>query len=241
MNFLRNIFINVLDFFFPSHCFNCGQALENGRIICEKCEKDIERTSENICLLCGEDKNNCKCKNTVYYFSKACAPFYNCGIAQNGVYLLKFHGKTCNAQFFADEMVKCVQSQFKNVEFDCVCNVPAHPFKVFKRGYDQSQLLAQIIADRLNVKYQSGVLARKIFSKTQHKTKGVSARFINAYNSYFQKRKINCNRILLVDDIKTSGASLSACARSLLYAGAKEVYCVTSLVSKVTVEKRKNI
>ncbi len=241
MKLLKEIYFSILDFFFPSHCFYCGQALSNGRIICDKCEKDIERTPEMVCLTCGEHKSNCKCGNYVFYFSKACAPFYNGDIAKKGIYSLKFNGKTCNAPFFANEMVKCVQLHFDDVDFDCVCNVPAHPFRVLKRGYDQSQLLALRIAEQLNVKYENGILARRVFSRTQHKAKGVSARFVNAYNSYFSKRKIKCNKVLLVDDIKTSGASLSACARSLLYSGAQEVYCVTALVSKVTVENKLNI
>ena len=232
MRILKSFWNCILDFFFPSHCFNCKKALSNGKIICEKCYGDIERLPEKLCLVCGHPKNECECNNFVYYYSKCCSAFFNTGIAKSGMYSLKFGGKTSNASFFSKEMADCVKRNFGDVAFDMVCNVPAHPFKLIKRGFDQSELLAREISERLGIKFVSKQIKRKIFGKIQHKSGNISDRYENAYKSYFSKKKIYNKTVLLVDDIKTTGASLNACARALLYSGAKEVCCITALVSK---------
>ena len=232
MNLLKYVFSVILDFFFPSNCFGCGKSVSEGGTICEKCLEDIKRMPKKVCLNCGEPQNTCKCADYVFYFTKSYSVFYNTEIAQRGIYSLKFNGKTSNARFFSNEMAKSVNEHFCNVKFNIVCNVPAHPLKKLQRGFDQSHLLAESLADLLDIQYCENILKRKIISKTQHKTDSVSNRFENAYNSFYSKAKLNNKTVLLVDDIKTSGASLSACARSLLYSGAKEVYCITALVSQ---------
>lgn len=232
MSFLKEFVSHVLDFFFPSHCFSCGQAVEGGKTICKKCFDSLERLPDKLCLSCGKRKDLCECANKVFYFSKICSPFYNATVAQKGIYGLKFGRRTVNADFFAKEMANCVRKRFANIKFDAVCIVPAHPLKVFSRGFDQSDLLAEIISEKLGIPYIKKALGRKFISKTQHKENDVKARYKNARKSYYSRKKLLGDNVLLVDDIKTSGASLDACSRCLLYAGANEVCCVTALIAK---------
>lgn len=232
MKFLKGIFESILEFFFPSHCFVCEEAVADGKLICDKCYKELERLPEKYCLVCGCGKDKCKCANYVFYFSKSCSPFFNSGGAKKGIYALKFHSKTVNTDFFAKEMTDCVKKYFPEVKFDAVCYVPAHPLKALIRGFDQSRLLGKSISESLEIPFVENALKRKVLSKTQHKSNDKKARYENAFKSYYSTKQLNNKIVLLVDDIKTSGASLNACSRSLLYAGAKEVYCVTALNTK---------
>jgi predicted amidophosphoribosyltransferase len=97
-----------------------------------------------------------------------------------------------------------------------------------KRGYNQAYLLAERVASMLSLPVDS-TLKRTLFSSTQHKRGSAEERFENAYDSYKMKKAVK-GRVLLIDDIKTTGASLEACSRELLKAGADEVYCLTALV-----------
>lgn len=225
------MFDAVFEFFFPSHCFFCGRMVKSG-VICPDCFQKIERTGR-ACPVCGQREEDCDCSRFVYHFTGMTAPFLNIpgGIAQTGVYRMKFSGLTAVAPFFGAEMAERVQKAFPGVHFDGVVAVPSDPVTRWLRGYNQAQLLAEIVAEKLGVPFLSGILSRRLFSKKQHHLSNGKKRFSNVADKYIGKNPV-CGTVLLVDDIKTSGATLDQCARCLLYAGAREVYCVTALVFK---------
>ena len=219
------------DYLLPSHCFSCSRAVEGGAVICRECYKEIEKTKDNVCDKCGMQKKNCVCKRFVYHFSGVTAPFRNEGVAQRGLYGIKFMSDEACVDFYAQHMVQRLKSRKINLNFDFVTFVPMNFIKRADRGYNQAELLANSVAKRLGIEVKGNVLYRSILSRTQHTFDGVNDRFLNAYKSYRRKNKKVSGRVLLVDDIKTTGASLEACARELLYAGADEVFCLTALIS----------
>ena len=233
---IKNFITDIADFFFPSHCMCCNKAVEKGNIICKDCFKGLERLPKSICKKCGLMKSRCDCKNHVYHFSAITAPFYNKGVAQQGLYKMKFGGCKPASEFYGHCMADSVIKNLANKKFDAITYVPMNAYKGFTRGYNQSQWLAEQIAKELGLPIFDGVLKRKLISFTQHRRGGIERRFFNAYKSYYRKGTIPYKTVLLVDDIKTTAASLDACARQLLYAGALEVCCVTALVS----DKEKN-
>ena len=141
---------------------------------------------------------------------------------------LQFGNNKILTDFYAEHMVKRLVEKTEERQFSVVTYVPMNFPKYFKRGYNQAFLLAQSVASMLSLPVEA-TLKRTLFSSTQHKRGSVEERFINAYNSYRWIKNVK-GRVLLIDDIKTSGASLEACARELLRAGADEVYCLTALV-----------
>lgn len=97
-----------------------------------------------------------------------------------------------------------------------------------KRGHNQSQILAQIISTQLNIPYLNSPLFRNKRSKVQHKL-GVLARYKNARESYeLVKGAHITGKVLLIDDVVTTGATLHCCSSLLLNCGAKEVVCATA-------------
>lgn len=232
MNLISEVCNDIVDFFVPSHCFCCERAVEHGKIICDKCYSSLERIPEKICLSCGVPKENCECADRVYHFSGVCSPFFNSSYAKAGIYKLKFSGYTVNAVFFGKEIADCVRKHFLDKKIDTICYVPTHPIKYFLKGFDHAQLLAKETAKELGIPYRN-LLKRKISGKIQHNRSNVKERFENAGKSFICKRKTEDLTVLLVDDIKTTGATLDACSKALLYAGAKEVICATALIGKI--------
>ncbi len=218
----------LLDFFCPSFCFNCKSPINNGKVICDECYDEIEFASDSACVKCGLSERECQCKFSVFHFNFFAAPFINDGVAKKGVYAIKFAKNKILSDFYAEHMVKRLVEKTEVRDFNLVTYVPMNITKYFRRGYNQAEVLAERVASMLSLPLEK-TLKRKLFSSTQHKRSSVAERFENAYNSYVGIKSVR-GRVLLIDDIKTSGASLEACARELLKAGADEVYCLTALV-----------
>ena len=135
-------------------------------------------------------------------------------------------------------MKLCFEEHYSKISFDCVTDVPLHRKSLRKRGFNQSQLLAKDLALKLNLEYKS-ILKKVVDNNIQHK-ESAKNRKMNVYGAYDLKKGVNVDgkTILLVDDIKTTGATLNECAKMLLLGGAEEVYAITYSVTKSKKEKR---
>ncbi len=226
------VFKAVVGAIFPARCVSCGEILDDESYLCYYCAAKIERTDfSKICMRCGREKDDCECKNRVFHFSRCVAPFENQGVAQAAVYRFKFKRVSAASKFFAREMLKTIKIVYGDISFDSVAYVPMHPIKQMRRGFNQSEQLARYIARKLGVKFSDRLLSCKYRRKSQHDMQ-LKERFKNVKGMYSFNYKVKGKTVLLVDDIKTTGASLDECARQLLLAGANDVYCITAVASK---------
>lgn len=219
----------VAAIFYPNRCASCRNIIDNNSYLCSDCERDIERFDINKrCKICGLDKENCTCKKHVYYFDGAVSVYKNLDIARNTVYSYKLGRRQGHASFLASEMANAVKKEFADIEFDAIIGVPTTIKSRIKYGFSPVDELCFGIEELLGVKFLKNVLKCHRKNKTQHKLE-FTKRFENASNKFYCDGRIDGKTILLVDDIKTSGATLSYCARNLKFAGADKVYCVTAL------------
>lgn len=222
----------LLSAFYPNTCVGCDEIIDEDEVLCEYCSCMIEKTElDKFCFKCGNIKKECKCRYNVFYFDGCVSPYYNEGIAKKIVYGFKFHRKERNASFIAHQMALAIKQGFYNVSFDCVCCVPIEIRKGLKRGYNQSRILALELANVLGIPYYDGVLYCNKKKRIQHSVT-YKERFKNVEGVYFVKTPLKNKTVLLVDDIKTSGATLSECAKQLLSTGSQKVYCITALTTK---------
>lgn len=221
----------AVDFILPSHCFSCSRATENGAVICEDCYNSLETFGDRFCDTCGHTDKKCECDKIVFHYSKVIAPFKNEGVAQKGIYALKFAHKEICTDFYVHHMLKRLAHREIDLNFSGVVYVPSKLYKTFERGYNTSKLLAKGIAEKLGVKLINNAIKRRVGSEIQHENNSREQRFENGYKSYECVKKVN-GRILLVDDIKTTGATLEACSRALMMSGAEEVVCLTALIGE---------
>ena len=223
----------VFNMLFPNKCIACGEIIERDEFLCEYCYEMIEDVDlSKICFRCGLNKKDCQCKKHVYHFAGCAAPFRNIkdGSAQNAMYRYKFGKVKSPLLFFANEMAKVVKVVYNDIDFDGIAYVPMHMRKQLSRGFNQSEQLAIRLGDILNLKVYDRLLSAKYNPKSQHDL-SLDERFQNVKGFYFANYKVTGKTILLVDDIKTTGATLDECAKQLLKAGADNVYCVCGLVT----------
>jgi ComF family protein len=230
-NFLNNIY-NV---FFPIKCGYCDDITENGSYICEKCDTIIDlQELKNRCKFCGTklfDKNRVceKCKKEKKYYDEFIYFSEYEYVLKNKILEYKFNDKKYLKDFFAQELAKCLQ----NVQADYIIGVPISKKRLKERGYNQTNLIAKELSKILGIEYISEMLV-KIKDTERQSELSKSERKINVKNSFrvTDIYNIEGKKILLIDDIFTTGATVNECSKTLKKAGAKQVIIATVLKKK---------
>lgn len=223
---------NIISAFFPNTCASCKTIINEDEFLCDYCYSMLEAPQgENICIKCGSEKSFCECKKRKFYFDFVASPYYNITVAKSAMYSLKFGRNIPVSRFFAERMSILIKQRFFDDKFDFITFVPMTPSSKRARGFNQSELLAKLIAEILELEFRSDLLYSCRKKRPQHKTP-LQKRFLNVKDSYKSNASIKGKTILLIDDIKTTGATLNECAKALKKAGANKVYCITGLISK---------
>ena len=144
------------------------------------------------------------------------------GRLERAVRAYKFHGTRRLGGFFGRQLAASLEEAAWPI--DTLCAVPLHVTRYLHRGYNQSALVAQSAAASRTLPYQP--LLRRVRTTQQQARLGAAAREANVSGA-FQAQPLNGERVLLVDDVMTSGATLTECALTLLGAGAGQVYVAT--------------
>ncbi|MDD6729025.1 MAG: phosphoribosyltransferase family protein [Eubacteriales bacterium] len=237
-----NNFLSALDrltvFVIPKRCELCGEVVEVKETVCPDC-KNPPRIAPPVCEKCGCSKADCICKNK-NEFKRIVAPYYYTDKIVAAVHRFKDGNMEFLAKRFILDMTKCVKENYGDISFDAVTFVPMRFWDEFKRGYNQSELLAKGIADNIDVPIMK-LLAKTERTKPQ-KAQSERQRKVNVFGVFdvTDKDFVQDKTILLVDDVKTTGSTLNECAKMLKIYGAKEVYCVSLAIVKHKKDKKKS-
>lgn len=207
---------SLFDLLFPPKCPFCGRLLEEGQtLLCSDCQRDLPWTQGKA----GERKGE--------FITVCVAPLWYRDTVRESHHRFKFYGVRAYTRPYVTLMAQCVNDHLDG-EFDVLTWAPVSWWRRYRRGYDQAQLLAERLAAELDMPCQR-LLRKKRHTKAQSSLKSASERRANVLGAYAVRcaEQVQGKRVLLVDDVMTSGATLSECARILLTAGAKQVSCVT--------------
>ncbi len=147
------------------------------------------------------------------------------GPVGQAVYALKYHNLRALAPALGGLMASCVQAE--GLGGDALVPVPLHPRRLRERGYNQAELLAKRMGRLLGAPVAPRGLARVRYTPAQARTENREARQANVAAAFRARDSFDGQRVLLVDDVCTTGATLEACAAALREAGAQEVWGVT--------------
>ncbi len=235
---LKHLYKIFLSSLYPNMCIGCREIIEEETHLCSYCEKHIEKLdSKKLCLICGNEKDDCVCNFKIFHFQNLLCVFRNEGIAKRAYYAYKFGRRMQYADYFAQKMSELVLEKYKDIKFDYICSVPTSKSSLMWRGFDHSGLLCRKMSEILDIPILENVIQCGKFHKKQHDS-SLSERFKNIKGKYFYKTRINCSSVLLVDDIRTSSATLDECSRVLMFAGADKVFCVTALTTMSKSKKK---
>ena len=225
---MKEILNELICLFFPKRCIVCDDIIHPTEFLCKKCTDTIIPIKVKTCLRCGNPKKLCSCKRYIYHFRAIASPFINEDNAKQAIYQYKFGRNIDGADYFANHMVKCFVEKFPDITIDCVVSVPRNKRKKNIHSFDHAGLLAKRVAKEMSLPYKR-LLIKQRNNKVQHELSALE-RFENVRHAY-KALSNNYKNILLVDDIKTTGATLDECARMLMLAGTENVYCLTAVIS----------
>lgn len=213
MDITMGFFSGLLDLLFPPRCAFCRKLLNRGESgICSTCIDALPRTSGGG-------------KQTGDFFSACVAPLYYEGDVRESIHRFKFKEATGYAKIYGKLMAECIKENLSG-EYDLITWVPLSEKRLKKRGYDQAMLLAMAAALELD-----DVAAETLIKHTDVPAQsGVGSeekRRANISGAYAvsDTELVEGKRILIIDDIVTTGSTVSECARMLREAGARDVLC----------------
>ncbi len=200
----------LLDFFFPPKCAFCGAVMDReGDGVCPACRASLPRTGEKT--------------QSFRFISAAAAPYYYEGKVRDGLLRYKFSGARGRGRVFGREIGEDLLERDLPAP-DLITWVPLSPRRERKRGYDQARILAEGAAEAL------GTAPVRLLRKVRHvspqsRIRSPEERKANISGCYevTDPDAVKGKRILLIDDIITTGATVSECARMLRLAGAEDV------------------
>lgn len=217
------LFAWLLDLIYPPKCAFCGKLLAKDETdICGKCRRDLPEISGSIKR--GENFNRCW---SVCYYE---------GVVVDSIHRFKFGGMQQYAQVYG-RLIAMLLLRNK-VEFDVLTWVPISAKRRRSRGYEQTLLIAQTVAAELGTTCVQTL--RKVRDNPPQSLQKTAANrrgnVLNAYQAVHPER-FSGKRVLLIDDIITTGATLGECSKTLLMAGAAQVECATLAATEYSDKK----
>lgn len=213
---MSGLISGLLDLLFPPRCIFCGKFLKTGeRELCAACGRELPWTGGREAEQTGE------------FYSLCVSPLWYQGTVRASFHRYKFRGRTGYAKTYGRLMARCVEEHLAG-RYDLITWVPLSGDSLKKRGYDQAMLLAMSTALELG-EVAAETLVKVRPTDTQSGLREDSARRANVLGAYriTDPELVQGKRILLVDDVVTTGSTISECARILRTAGASDVVCAT--------------
>ena len=226
----------VLELFYPSHCFHCQRPVPAGCLLCAACTGEVPWLRPPFCLTCSrpfpgaaELVPSCpNCLDQEFAFHSAVAAVRATGIARELIHRFKYGGKHHLRRILTEWLAAGFQdARIRSEPVDALVPVPLHPARRRERGYNQAEELASLLGAQLHAP-AFPCLQRNRYTDTQTQFDRVQRRR-NLRNA-FQLRKgsdVAGKRLLLIDDVLTTGSTLDECAKVLITHGAASVRALT--------------
>lgn len=218
----------LLSLIFPTVCIRCKRITKHG-FLCYDCKEEYEKELEDGCLSCGNPHNRCSCDSKYLENEKLiyAIPYRTDGVSRTMLLKMKTSNNRALVTHLTDKMSEALKENGIENEH-IITYVPRSPTKIRLEGVDQAKILAYSLAEKMKLDIEDIFICRG--GVKEQKSLEYSERDIYARSRFSLREgmaeKIKGKRIVLVDDIITSGATVKVCSDLLISAGAADVICL---------------
>jgi ComF family protein len=234
VNYLKKVKESILNILYPPRCPICEKILKvNNNQICSECKKKINYIQEPMCKKCGkmlmcEEQEYCyDCSRREHLFIRGLALWNYDKDVKKSIYRFKYNNKREYAKVYAKEIMLHHGTQIKNWKVDGIIPIPLHKSKMKSRGFNQAEVFARELAELLSVPcYNKYILRTK--KTLPQKTLNDKQRIKNLKNAFkVDKNVVKLRKVILLDDIYTTGVTVDSVTEVLKQSGVNDVYFIT--------------
>lgn len=234
---MTNFFSKLFDVLLPPRCICCGKIITENDGLCADCFNEVNFISKPYCIKCGHpfdeapDNKKMLCgacmKKTKTPFRLSRSALHYDEASKNMILSFKFMDKTENAAAFA-KWLKLAGADIFREGVDVIVPVPLHFTRLLKRRYNQSALIAKELSKLTGIQVDYTSVVRHVKTRPQVEFSG-HARIKNVKDAFQVKHpeKLKGKRVVLIDDVMTTGSTLKECALAMKKAGVKSVDTLT--------------
>lgn len=242
-NIPKSILSGVSELLFPQRCPICGEPLpflQKGNLRAHPlCYARLRRIRSPYCMKCGKQLHDPQseycpdCSRTAHSFVCSRGLWIYDDASREAVFAMKYRKQPEHADFFAENLCRFYGGWIREIRPDCIVPVPVSSARLRERGYNQAELIAERMGERLQIPVRTDVLIRRRSTNPQ-KELGREQRMRNLRQAFASDpvRMIKGGRYLLVDDVYTTGATAECCTRALLGAGAGKVWFLAACIGQ---------
>ena len=234
---MRKLLKGISDIVFPQQCIGCGTILTEERLLfCSRCFAQMKFISSPLCSVCGLPYSeagesdhlcgDCLQSNPAFFVARAMGQYEQ--ILMEVIHRFKYGRKISLGNMLGSLMAGFSYPSFRIKDYSLIMPVPLHPKRLRQRGFNQALILAREISRHFSIALDFLSLRRIVFTEPQvglgrdmreHNIKGAF--------SVADQGRIKGEKIILVDDVYTTGSTVRECAQELMKSKAEEVAVLT--------------
>lgn len=224
----------ILDCIYPDRCPVCHDIImPKGRKLCPECEQKLRFLTQPRCKRCSkvlldEQAEYCfDCQRGRHLFDEGFSIFPYDTLMQRSMIYFKFHGRREYGEFYGEMILRCARPIIERWNPEVLLPVPIHSSKRRKRGYNQSEIIGRVLSKGFSIPVRSNLLKRVKCTKAQKELNNQERRR-NLKGAFAAEKEVSgYRRVLLVDDIYTTGSTVDELAGVLKKQGVEKVFFVT--------------
>ncbi len=226
---MNKIKLFLLDLFFPNRCAVCNEITVFDKYVCDGCKEKLLESAvdeEKVCGVCGKYTG---CSHDDLHYSRAVSCFYYIDNVKSGIYSLKDKNKNFG-YYIADILAEKIKSDEILKNADYIIAVPMSKDRFRQRGYNQAEVIAKEISCQTGIPLLKKVLFKNK-SAVQHLLSN-EERLKNVESIYSSETNLEGKKIIVCDDVLTTGSTVNRCAKLLINMNATEVYVAVGTIIK---------
>ncbi|RKY27275.1 MAG: hypothetical protein DRP61_04525 [Candidatus Omnitrophota bacterium] len=235
---LKELTKGLIELILPNNCLLCEKKINSGKFICEQCQ-NFERNLPPFCRKCGisisvDSKTRLcsRCRGKNFYFTRNLSLFIYKEPLASLIHLFKYQGFDFLADIFSQRLIEFIEElpiPVKN--YNLLTSVPLHRRKLREREFNHSRLIAKKLSKYFLIPYKDTLRAKRYLKSQVNKS--VESRTLDIRDNFYIIEEVKEKNIILIDDVFTTGATLSECAKALKNKGAKEILTITLAIRKL--------